>query len=106
MEGVGYVYSEKQTQTIMTTATKIIEIAAIAVNNEMDAWVKQHQAHFPLPALKKVTEDAIEKRKTSKGTSEIRKQMDLAVLENKLQAINRAMYAGSSTTKAIVNGEL
>ena len=90
----------------MTTEMKTIENTAIEVNKTMDAWVKQYNAHFPLVTLKKITEDAIEKRKTSRSTNEIRRQMDLAVLENKLQAINRAMYAESSATKAIVNGEL
>lgn len=62
------------------------------VERTMDAWVQQ-QKGFSLPALKKILETAIEKRKNSHSHNEFRRELDLAVLQNKLAAVERAMIA-------------
>lgn len=59
------------------------------VAKTMDHWVtEQLNKGFTIDQLKTMVECFIDKKKKSRSTDVVQKELDLAVLENKLKAIN------------------
>ncbi len=59
------------------------------VAKTMDHWVKEQlNKGFSIERLKELVQGYIEKKKKSRSTDVVQKELDLAVLENKLKAIN------------------